>query len=88
MPTIIEEVCIHLQEISTDNLPEHVMQFREHLHGTKAYWTLWRSELTNMITQLQCPTLLFTLNAAYTKCPDLQCVIQEAAHVYPVSRQK
>ena len=88
MPTTIEELCIHLQDIPIDNLPEHVMRFEAHLHGTKAYWTLRRSELTNMITQLQCPTLFFTLSVADTKWPDLHVIMQEASPVDPTSLQQ
>ena len=88
MPTTIEDLCIHLQDIPTDKLPEHVMRFGAHLRGTKAYWTLRRSELTNMITQLQCPTLFFTLSAADTKWPDLHVVMQEASPTDPTTRQQ
>lgn len=43
------------------------MQFGSSLRGTRAYWTKCRFELTDMITQLGCPYLFFTLSAADTK---------------------
>ena len=86
MPTTIEELCIHLQGIPTDNLPKHAMCFGAHLRGTKAYWTLQRSELTNMTTQLQCPTLFFTFSATDTKWPDMHIVMQDATPIDPTSR--
>ena len=75
--TTIEELCTHLQQIPTDNLPDHVMRFGAHLCGTRPFWTQRRSELTSMITQLQCPTLFFTLSATDTKWPELHTVMQE-----------
>ena len=75
--TTIEELRTHLQKIPIDNLPHHVMRFGAHLRSTRPFWTQRRSELTSMITQLQCPTLFFTLSVADTKWPDLHAVMQE-----------
>ena len=63
------------------------MHFRAHLRGTSTYWTLHRCELTNMITQLQCPTLFFTLSATDTKWPYLHALMQEDHPCDPVARQ-
>ena len=64
------------------------MRFRAHLCGTKAYQTVRRSELTNMITQLQYSTLFFALSAIDTKWPYLHVVMQEANHVDLASRKQ
>ena len=69
-PTTIRELHIYLQEIYTYNILEHVMHFIGHLHWTTTFWTLCKSELKNMITQLQCPTLFSTLNGGNTKWID------------------
>ena len=53
------------------------MRFGAHLRGTRPFWTQRRSELTSMITQLQCATLFFTLSVVDTKWPDLHAVMQE-----------
>ena len=47
IPTTIEEFPIHLQDIPKGNLPEHVMWFKAHLHGTKESWAQWRIERKN-----------------------------------------
>ena len=76
-PTTNEELCTHLQQIPTYNLPDHVMRFGAHLCDTRPFWTQRRSELTSLITQLQCPTLFFTLSATDTKWTYLHVVMQE-----------
>jgi hypothetical protein len=73
-PTTIQELHAHLKELPADKLPEQVMRFGAHLRGTRAFWTLRGIKLTKMITQLQCPTLFFTLSAADTKWSGLTCI--------------
>ena len=87
-PTTIEELRTHLQQIPTCNLWDHVMRFGAHLRGTRPFWTQRRSELTSMITQLQCPTLFFTRSATNTKWPELHTVMQENIPWNPTSHQQ
>jgi ATP-dependent DNA helicase PIF1 len=74
-PTTIEALRQQLLDLPDNKLAEHLMHFGSSLRGTRAYWTKCRTELTDMITQLGCPTLFFTLSAADTKWPDLHNVM-------------
>jgi hypothetical protein len=74
-PTTIEALRQQLLDLPDNKLAEHLMRFGSSLRGTRAYWTKCRTELTDMITQLGCPTLFFTLSAADTKWPDLHNVM-------------
>jgi hypothetical protein len=70
-PTTIEVLCQQLTDLPDNKLAEHLMRFGSSLRATRAYWTKCRTELTDMITQMDCPSLFFTLSAADTKWPDL-----------------
>jgi len=56
------------------------MWFGSSLRDTRAYWTKFRSKLTDMITQLGCPSLFFTLSAADTKWPELHNLMPIHSH--------
>lgn len=56
------------------------MQCGSSLRATRAYWTKCRSKLTDMITQLGCPSLFFTLSAADTKWPELHNLMPIHSH--------
>jgi ATP-dependent DNA helicase PIF1 len=62
-PTTIEALRQQLLDLPDNKLVEHLMCFGSSLRGTRAYWKKCRTELTDMITQLGCPTLFFTLSA-------------------------
>jgi hypothetical protein len=88
IPTTIEALRSHLQTLPANKLPEHVMRFGAHLRGTRAHWNSRRRELTEMITQLGCPTLFFTLSATDTKWPDLHVVMGTSPPSNPLLRQQ
>jgi ATP-dependent DNA helicase PIF1 len=79
-PTTILDLRQQLIDLPDNKLVEHLMHFGSTLRGTRAYWTKCHAELTDMITQLGCPTLFFTLSAADTKWPDLHNVMPKNAH--------
>jgi len=56
------------------------MWFGSSLRGTRAYWTKCQYELMDMITQLGCPYLFFTLSAADTKWPELHNLMPIHSH--------
>lgn len=66
-PTTFKELHHQLSNLLDNKLVEHLMQFGSSLRGKRAYWTKCQSELTDMITQLGCPYLFFTLSATNTK---------------------
>ena len=84
IPTTIEDLRKELIEFPDTKLAERLMRFGSCLRGTKAYWNTCRSELTDMISQIGCPTLFFTLSAADTKWPDLHKAMPNSA---PLSAQ-
>jgi hypothetical protein len=51
------------------------MCFGSSLRGIRAYWTKCRIELTDMITQLLCPTLFSTLSVANKKWTNMHNVM-------------
>ena len=83
-PTTIQELCAHLKELPTDKLPEQVMCFGAHLRGTRSFWTMQRTEIIDMITQLQCPTLFFTLSAADTKWSYFHAIMHKEKPLDPI----
>jgi len=74
-PTSIQELNIRLQQFPDDKLAEQVMRFGSSLRGTRSFWHKAKNELTDMISQLGCPTFFFTLSAADTKWPDLHAIM-------------
>ena len=61
------------------------MRFGSSLRGTRAYWTKCQAELTDMITQLGCPSLFFTLSAADTKWPELHNLMPIHSHSHSLN---
>ena len=81
-PTIVEELHHQLSDLLDNKLGEHLMWFGSSLRGIRAYQTKCRSELTNMITQLGCPYLFFTLSVPNTKWLELHNLMP----IHPHSR--
>jgi len=65
-PKTIHELHQQLINVPDNKVAEHLILFGSSLRGTRAYWMKCRSELTDMVTQLGCPTLFFTLSAVDT----------------------
>ena len=66
---------IRLQQFPDEKLAGQVMRFGSSLRGTRYFWHKAKNELTDMISQLRCPTFFFTLSAADTKWPDLHAIM-------------
>jgi len=81
-PTTIQDLCQQLINLPDNKLDENVMCFGSSLSGTWAYWTKCHTKPTNMITQLGCPTLFFTLSETDTKWPNLHNVMPIYAHCH------
>jgi len=79
-PTTIKELCHQLSDLPDNKLVEHLMWFGSYLRGTMSYWTKCRAELTDMITQLECPSLFFTLSAIDTKWLELHNLMPIHSH--------
>ena len=73
---IIHDLRQHLINVPGNKVAKHLMQFGSSLRGTRAYWTKHRSELIDLITQLGCSTLFFTLSAIDTKWLDLYALMR------------
>jgi len=74
-PITVEDLRTRLRDTPDSILPEQIMRFGSALRGTRSFWNKRRYELTNMITQIGCPTFFFTLSAADTKWHDLHMVM-------------
>ena len=81
-PTIIEELRHQLSDLPDNKLVEHLMQFVSSMRGTRAYWTKCRFKLMDMITQLGCPSLFFTLSTADTKWPEFHNLMPIHSHFH------
>jgi hypothetical protein len=79
-PIKILDLRQQIIDLPDNKLIEHLMHFGSTLQDTRAYWTKCCVELTDMITQLGCPTLSFSLSAADTKWHDLHNVMPKNAH--------
>eukprot|EP01018_Ginkgo_biloba_P010190 Gb_29816 [translate_table: standard] len=66
-----EELRTQLETLPDVDLVEKVIKFRTTLRGTRAYWSKCLRELSNMIHQIGCPTIFFTLSAANMQWLDL-----------------
>lgn len=66
---------IRLEQFPDEQLAEQVMRFGSSLRGTRSFWHKAKNELTDMISQLGCPTFFFTLSAADTKWSDLHAIM-------------
>ena len=84
-PTTIEELCHQISDLPNNKLGNHIMRFGSSLRGTRAYRTKCRSELTDMITQLGCPYLFFTLSVAVTKWPELHNLMPIHSHSHSLN---
>ena len=82
IPTTIEDLRKEVTEFPDTRLAERLMCFSSCLRGTKDYWNICHSELTDMISQIGFPTFFFTLSAA--EWLDLHKVMPNFA---PVSTQ-
>lgn len=60
-----------------------IMVFAANLRSTRPYWAQRTSELLDMVTQLGCPTIFFTLSAADYHWPDLFRLLCEGTNTNP-----
>ena len=67
-------------DLPDNKLVENLMRFGSSLRGTRAYWTKFQAELTDMITQLGCPSFFFTLSVTDTKWPELHSLMLVPSH--------
>jgi len=74
-PISIQDLNTRLEQFPDEQLVEKVMRFSSSLCGTRSFWHKAKNELTDMISQLGCPTFFFTLSAADTKWLDLHAIM-------------
>jgi len=69
--------------MTDDKLVDHLMYFGSTIHGTRPFWNCCSTKLLDMINQVGCPTLFFTLSAADTKWPDLHAMMPSTTPAMP-----
>ena len=69
LPTTMENLREHFQNPPDWQIGEIFMPFGTILRGTRAYWNKCHVELSKLVEQIGCPTILFTLNEANMKWP-------------------
>lgn len=83
LPTIIQDLQQRLKDVPDNKIVDHLMHFGSTIQGTKPFWNLRRVELSDMIIQIGCPTLFFTLSAANTKWPNLHNIMPTSTPTNP-----
>ena len=71
LPKIMGELHKHLQNILESQLGEILMRFGTILRGTCAYWRKCHVDLFELIKQIGCPKIFFTLSARDIQWPTL-----------------
>ena len=88
LPTTVDELREHLQNLPDSRLADRLMRFGNVLRGTRAYWTKCRAELCDLIQQIGCPTIFFTLSAADMQWPDLHKLMPGTCPIDPAQARK
>ncbi|XP_059070854.1 uncharacterized protein LOC131028544 [Cryptomeria japonica] len=83
MPTTISDLHHRLKDLPDDKLADQLMRFSLSNRGTKPFWNQRRGELIDMVIQIGCPTLFFTLSALDTKWPDLHDIMPSTTPTNP-----
>ena len=88
LPTKMEELQQHLQNLPYSILGERLMIFGTVLRGTSTYWRKFRQDLSNLIQQIGCLTIFFTLSAADMQWPDLHKLMPGTSPTDPREARK
>ncbi|XP_057857720.1 uncharacterized protein LOC131066866 [Cryptomeria japonica] len=83
MPITIFDLPQRLKDLLDDKLADQLMCFSSSIHGTKPFWNQRRRELIDMVIQIGCPMLFFTLSDADTKWPDLHNIMPTTTPTNP-----
>lgn len=75
MPIIINELREHIENFPHSHLVDHLMHFGTTLRGTRSYWAKCRGELSDLLHQIETPTIFFTLSAANMYWPNLYALM-------------
>ena len=84
----MEELRQHLQNLPDSRLGEILMRFGMVLRGTHAYWSKCHQELSELIQQIGCPIIFFTLSAADMQCLDLHKLMTGTSPTNPREARK
>lgn len=88
LPTTILALQQRLKDLPDDKLADQVMRFGSIIRGTRPFWSHRRGELSDMVIQVGCPTLFFTLSATDTKWHDLHNVMPSTAPTNPTAASR
>ncbi|XP_059068385.1 uncharacterized protein LOC131858917 [Cryptomeria japonica] len=88
LPTTISDLCQSLKDLPDDKLVDQLMQFTSSIRGTRLFWNKRRGELSDMVIQIGCPTLFFTLSAEDTKWSNLHSIMSSNAPTNPYAASR
>ena len=88
LPKTMEELRQHLKNIPDSRLGERLVRFGTVLRGTRAYWSKCRQELSDLIQQIGCLTILFTLSAENMQWTDLHKLMLGTSPTDPCEARK
>eukprot|EP01018_Ginkgo_biloba_P012987 Gb_37081 [translate_table: standard] len=88
LAAIIHELRAQLETLPDACLAEKVMKFGTTLRGTYAYWSKCLCELSDMIHQIGCPTIFFTLSVIDMQWPDLHQLMPRTPPWDPTAARK
>lgn len=83
LPSTVSDLRQRLQDMPDDKLADQLMRFSSSICGTRPFWTQRRGELSDMVIQIGCPSLFFTLSVADTKWPDLHTIMPTKSPTNP-----
>ena len=75
MPITINELRQCMENTPHSNLADKLMRFGTSLRGTRSYWEKSHAGLIDLLHQIGCPTIFFTLSAADMYWPDLHALM-------------
>lgn len=88
MTNLTREDLRIMLENPDNNIAANIMYYGVRLRGTRAYWRQRCSELTQMIRQLNMPSVFFTLSAADYHWPDLYRLLRPGIEVEQLSERE
>ena len=87
MRITINELRQHMETTPHSKLVDKLMPFGTTLRGTRSYWTKSHAELIDLLLQIGCPTIFFTLSATNMYWPNLHALMLGTMPTNPCEAQ-
>lgn len=88
LPKTMEELQENLRNLPDSRLPERLTRFGMVLRGTHSYWSKCHAKLSDLIQQIGCPTIVFTVSASDLQWLDLHKLMLGSSPLDPSEARK